>query len=107
MSPLTIAAMPSMTRASSSAASAPWQSGDATKIVPARTAANKGRIMRLNLPDQFQNFSELALDSIGTYAREFASHKYKISAAGEHQFLFPDLHSSEAGAGGGEPDFVQ
>ena len=44
----------------------------------------------------------MALDSIGTYAREFASHKYKISPPGEHQFRFADLDSGETGPGGGD-----
>src|ERR1700716_3188866 len=105
MSPFTMAAIPSMLRGWPSAASAPWQSGETTRIVPAKTAANKGRIIRLNFPDQFQNFPELALDSIGTYAREFAAHKYKIPAPGEHQFRLADLDSSEAGPGSGELDF--
>src|SRR2546423_12524545 len=40
-----------------------------------------------------------------TYAREFASHKYKTPPPSEHQFRFADLNTCETGSGGGELDF--
>jgi hypothetical protein len=78
----TTAAIPSTTWLS--AANAPREHGWRSRATTASAAINNGRIMALNFLDQVQNADQLAVDSISTNAREFAPHKYKIAAPGEH-----------------------
>ena len=77
----TTAAMPSTT----------WLSAAATVAERRRARANTASRQKKRTHHLLyiflissQNFGQLAVDSIGTNAREFAPDKYKIAAPGEH-----------------------